>query len=63
MLAELVAGAMRMRWEALIAAKPNKFVLRLCHDDYLTVYARSTPSGIIHDLEKLGLPAQRTGIG
>jgi hypothetical protein len=58
-LAQVVAWAMCMRWEAFIAAKPNKFVLSLCHDDYLTLYARSTPGGLLDDLRRLGLEPKR----
>jgi hypothetical protein len=51
-----------MRWEAYIAAKPNKLVISICsicHDDFLTLYARSTPGGLLDDLRKLGLEPKR----
>jgi hypothetical protein len=44
-----------------VAAKPNKSVLGISHDDYLTVYSRSTPSGLLGDLRALGLEPKRAG--
>lgn len=58
-LAEVLAWAIFLGWDAYAAAKPNKFVLRVCHDDYLTIYSRSTPSGLLDDLRKLGLEPKR----
>lgn len=58
-LAKVVAWAMCMRWEAYVAAKPNKFVISICHDDFLTLYSRSTPGGLLDDLRKLGLEPKR----
>lgn len=58
-LEQITAWALRMRWEAYIAAKPNKFVLHMCDDAFLTLYARSTPSGLLDDLRKLGLEPKR----
>jgi hypothetical protein len=61
-LGQVLAWAMCMRWEAYIAAKPNKFALAFCHDDFLTLYARSTPSGLLDDLRKLGLEPKRAAL-
>jgi hypothetical protein len=61
-LAQVIAWAMCMRWEAHVAAKPNKFVVSICHDDFLTLYARSTPSGLLDDLRKLGLEPKRAAL-
>jgi len=58
-LTKVVAFAIRWGWDAYVAAKPNKFVLRVCHDDYLTIYSRSTPSGLLDDLRKLGVTPKR----
>jgi hypothetical protein len=58
-LARVIAWAMCMRWEAFVAAKPNKFVVSVCHDDFLTLYSRSTPSGLLDDLRKLELEPKR----
>ena len=62
LLAKVIAWALRLRWEAYIAAKANKFVLRVCHDDFLTLYSRSTPSGLLDDLRKLGLEPKRAAL-
>jgi len=59
LLGEVVAFAVRLGWEAYIAAKPNKFVVGISHDDYLTIYSRSTPSGLLDDLRALGLEPKR----
>ena len=62
LLVKVIAWALRLRWEAYIAAKPNKFVLRVCHDDFLTLYSRSTPSGLLDDLRKLGLEPKQAAL-
>ena len=62
LLAQVVAFAIRLGWDAYVAAKPNKFVLRVCRDDYLTIYSRSTPSGLLDDLRTLGLEPKRADL-
>jgi hypothetical protein len=52
-LAQVIAWAMCMRREAFIAPKPTKFIIRLCHDDWLRLYARSIPSDLLR-LRRLG---------
>ena len=61
-LAKVVAFAIRWGWDAYVAAKPNKFVLRVCHDDYLTIYSRSTPGGLLEDLRKLCVTPKRADL-
>jgi hypothetical protein len=61
-LARVVAWSMCLRWEALIAARPSKFAIGVCHDDFFTIYWRSTPSGLLDDLRKLGLEPRRPAL-
>jgi hypothetical protein len=59
LLAKVLAFAIRWGWHAYVAAKPQKFVLRVCLDDYLRICARSTPSDLLDNLRKLGLTPKR----
>ncbi|MDQ0467117.1 hypothetical protein [Labrys wisconsinensis] len=61
-LARVIEFAILLGWDALIAAVPHKGVLDLSHDDRITIYARSRPSGLIVGLERLGLTARKRAL-
>jgi hypothetical protein len=62
MLSRIIALAIVMGWDALVAAKPGKFTIHLSHDDRISIYARSQPSGLFGALSPLGLEAKRRGL-
>jgi hypothetical protein len=61
-LAKVINRAIHMGWDALIAAKPNKAVIQLSHDDRITVYARSKPGELFAGLTALGLQPRQRGL-
>jgi hypothetical protein len=61
-LADVIAWAILMGWDALLGAKPARSVVHLSHDDRITISSRTTPVRLIARLEKLGLPARRRGL-
>ena len=62
MLSRIIALAIVMGWDALVAAKPGKFTIHLSHDDRISIYARSQPSGLFGALSPRGLEAKRRGL-
>jgi len=62
-LARVIEFAILLGWDALVAAVPHKGVLDLSHDDRITIYVRSRPSGLIVGLERLGLEARKRVLG
>lgn len=61
-LARVIEFAIDLGWDALVAAAPHKGVLDLSHDDRITIYGRSRPSGLIADLQRLGLEARKRAL-
>lgn len=51
----VIEKALLLGWDALIMTKAGKPILRLSHDDDITIFSRSRPGRLIHRLEKLGL--------
>ncbi len=41
---------------------PARSVIRLTHDDLITIYARSQPTRLLTELKRLGLEPKRRGL-
>lgn len=53
-LSELIAFALELGWDALVAAKPGRQILVLSHDDRIEIYRGFAGRSLVRQLIALG---------